>query len=47
MCIELGWCYCYEGIFWNFMVEMDIDDDGFVVDYEMLFRCLLVLLMVC
>ncbi|KVD47224.1 transcriptional regulator [Burkholderia sp. ABCPW 11] len=37
-CIEPGRRYRYEGIFRNFTAEMDIDDDGLVVDYETLFR---------
>lgn len=37
-CIEPGRRYRYEGIFRNFTAEMDIDDDGLVIDYETLFR---------
>ncbi|WP_306716633.1 putative glycolipid-binding domain-containing protein [Burkholderia dolosa] len=37
-CIEPGRRYRYEGIFRNFTGEMDIDDDGLVVDYETLFK---------
>jgi len=37
-CIEPGRRYRYEGIFRNFTAEMDVDDDGLVIDYETLFR---------
>ncbi|CAB3748728.1 transcriptional regulator [Burkholderia puraquae] len=37
-CIEPGRRYRYEGIFRDFTAEMEIDDDGLVVDYETLFR---------
>lgn len=38
VCIEPGRRYRYEGIFRDFTAEMDIDDDGLVIDYETLFR---------
>ena len=37
-CLEPGRRYRYEGIFRDFTAEMEIDDDGLVVDYETLFR---------
>ena len=37
-CIEPGRRYRYEGIFRNFTAEMDIDNDGLVIDYETLFK---------
>lgn len=38
VCIEPGRRYRYEGIFRDFTAEMEIDDDGLVIDYETLFR---------
>ncbi|CAN0625719.1 KY49.ctg7180000000025_quiver, whole genome shotgun sequence [Burkholderia multivorans] len=37
-CIEPDRRYRYEGIFRDFTAEMEIDEDGLVVDYETLFR---------
>ncbi len=37
-CIEPGRRYRYEGVFRDFTAEMDIDEDGLVIDYETLFR---------
>ncbi|MBN3819860.1 putative glycolipid-binding domain-containing protein [Paraburkholderia sp. Se-20369] len=38
VCLEPGRRYRYEGIFRDFTAEMEIDDDGLVIDYETLFR---------